>query len=77
MKAFYFGAEWCGQCKVQRPAFEQRCKDIEMDYEIVDVDKNDALCSQYGIRNIPFVVVLDEQDEIVLKGMARDIIPLM
>lgn len=77
MKAFYIGAEWCGQCKMWRPTFEQKCKDIEMDYEIVDADKDDALCSKFGVRNIPFVIVLDEQDEVVLKGMAMDIIPLI
>lgn len=25
-KAIYFGATWCGQCKVFKPKFEEECK---------------------------------------------------
>ena len=77
MKAIYFGAEWCGQCKMWKPTFEQKCKDADIDYAIVDVDKDENLCSTYGIRNIPYVVVLDDQEDIVFKGLAFYIIPML
>ena len=77
MTAFYFGAAWCGQCKVWKPTFEQKCKDAGIDYEMVDAEDDEDLCTRYGIRNIPYVVVLDDQDDIVLSGIAADVIPLI
>lgn len=77
MKALYFGAGWCGQCKVFRPKFEAHCKSVGMDFQVVDVEKDEALVARFGIRNIPYVVVLDDQDEVAFSGMAAETIDLI
>lgn len=77
MKALYFGASWCGQCHYWQPKFEQHCKDNEIDYEVIDIDKAEGLAPEYGIRNLPYIVVLDEQYEVQIKGLAADVIDLI
>lgn len=75
-KAIYFGATWCGQCKVFKPKFEEECKRLGIDYEIVDVDEKEELAAQYSVRNIPFVVAI-KNEQMQVKGMAADVIPLL
>ena len=75
-KAIYFGATWCGQCKVFKPKFEEECKRLGIDYKIVDVEENEELAAQYSVRNIPFVVAI-KNEQIQVKGMAADVIPLL
>ena len=75
-KAIYFGATWCGQCKVFKPKFEEECKRLGLDYEIVDVEEKEELAAQYSVRNIPFVVAI-KNEQMQVKGMAADIIPLL
>ena len=75
-KAIYFGATWCGQCKVFKPKFEEECKRLGLDYEIVDVEDKEELATQYSVRNIPFVVAI-KNEQMQVKGMAADVIPLL
>ena len=75
-KAIYFGATWCGQCKVFKPRFEEECKRLGLDYEIVDVEEKEELAAQYSVRNIPFVVAI-KNEQMQVKGMAADVIPLL
>lgn len=75
-KAIYFGATWCGQCKVFKPKFEEECKRLGLDYEIVDVEEKEELAAQYSVRNIPFVVAI-KNEQMQVKGMAADVIPLL
>jgi thioredoxin 1 len=50
-----FWAEWCGPCRMIAPALEQLARDFEGKAKIVkvNVDEEQALASQYGIRSIP------------------------
>ena len=75
-KAIYFGATWCGQCKVFKPKFEEECKRLGLDYEIVDIEEKEELAAQYSVRNIPFVVAI-KNEQMQVKGMAADVIPLL
>ena len=75
-KAIYFGATCCGQCKVFKPKFEEECKRLRLDYEIVDVEEKEELAAQYSVRNIPFIVAI-KNEQIQVKGMASDVIPLL
>ena len=75
-KAIYFGATWCGQCKVLQPKFEEECKRLGLDCEIVDVEEKKELATQYSVRNIPFVVAI-KNEQMQVKGMAADVIPLL
>jgi thioredoxin 1 len=54
-----FWAEWCGPCRVVGPIVEELSKDYEGKAVIgkVDVDSNPNISMQFGIRNIPTLLV--------------------
>ncbi len=55
-----FWAEWCGPCKMIGPIIEEISSEYGDKIVVgkVDVDNNDDLTSQYGIRNIPTVLFI-------------------
>ena len=61
-KLLYFSAAWCGPCKTLGPIVESLSGQIN--YEKVDVDSNHDLSAQYGVRNIPTLILLDETGEV-------------
>ena len=60
-KLLYFSAAWCGPCKTLGPIVESLSGQIN--YEKVDVDNNQDLPIQYGVRNVPTLILLDETGE--------------
>lgn len=62
MKYLYFSAKWCGPCRMLGPIMEQVSQQIPV--QKVDVDSEYELASQYGIRNIPTVVLLQNGQEV-------------
>ena len=61
-KILYFSAAWCGPCKMLGPIMESLAGEIN--YEKIDVDNNQDLSIQYGVRNIP-TLILVENGEVV------------
>jgi thioredoxin 1 len=62
MKYLYFSANWCGPCKTLGPTME-RVKNYKINVQKIDVDTNNSLVSQYGVRNIPTVVLVDDMEK--------------
>ena len=59
MKFYKFYADWCGPCKVLTANLEK----AGIEYEPVDIEEREDLCSAYNIRNIPtFVAVKDGKE---------------
>ena len=64
-----FWAEWCGPCRMVGPIVDKLATEYEGKVIIgkIDVDNNDDVVSQFGIRNIPTIlffkdgVVVDKQ----------------
>ena len=56
-KILYFSAAWCGPCKNFKPIMESLSN--EMAIQFVDIDSNPQLVAEYGIRNIPTIVVVN------------------
>jgi thioredoxin 1 len=54
-----FWAEWCGPCRVVGPIVEELSKDYDGKAIVgkVDVDSNPNISMQFGIRNIPTLLV--------------------
>lgn len=48
-----FMASWCGPCKAITPVLENISKDNDVLIVKLDVDKNDEIASNSGIRNVP------------------------
>jgi|TARA_B100001564_G_C20046256_1_gene405493 thioredoxin 1 len=61
-KILYFSAAWCGPCQTLGPIMESLKGDIN--YQKIDVDNNQDLSMQYGVRNIPTLILLDETGEV-------------
>lgn len=58
MKYLYFSAPWCGPCKQLAPKMELVAEQIAVEKILVDTDTE--ITEKYGIRNIPTVVLIDE-----------------
>ena len=56
-----FWAEWCGPCRALGPIIESLSADYDGRARIakVDIDANQQVAMQYGIRSIPTVVLFD------------------
>jgi len=54
-----FWAVWCGPCRMLGPIIEEVARDFEGKAIVgkVDVDNNQQVSVDYGIRNIPTVLI--------------------
>lgn len=57
-----FWAEWCGPCKAIAPILEEVSKEYAGKLHIVklDVDANQAIPAQFGIRGIPTLILFKD-----------------
>ena len=61
-KILYFSAAWCGPCKMLGPIMESLSGQIN--YEKIDVDNNQDLSIKYGVRNIPTLVLVENEEAV-------------
>tara|TARA_B100001989_G_C24100116_1_gene251285 strand:- start:83 stop:400 length:318 start_codon:yes stop_codon:yes gene_type:complete len=57
-----FWAEWCGPCRMLGPIIEELSSEYDGKAIIgkVDVDTNQQFAAQYGVRNIPTVLIFKD-----------------
>lgn len=57
-----FWAEWCGPCKMIAPILEEVSKEYQGKITIakMDVDANQAVPAQFGIRGIPTLILFKD-----------------
>lgn len=53
-----FWAEWCGPCRMIGPWVEELATAYASQVNIgkLNVDENDEVCAEFGIRNIPTIL---------------------
>lgn len=71
-KVLKLGASWCGPCRTLSPIFHKvsEMKDFEgIDFYDLDIDddENAEIVENYKIRNVPTILALDENNEVIRK----------
>ena len=61
-----FNAPWCGPCKMLAPVLEEVSEDFagKANFYSVDTDENPDLAREYGIMNIPAIVVVKDGEKV-------------
>ena len=61
-----FEADWCGPCRMLKPTFQKLEETFgnSVKFSYINVDEQQELASQYGVRSIPFVVI-EKNGEVV------------
>ena len=64
-KVLMFSAAWCNPCRMSKPVFNQ-LKESKQDYEyqIVDVDENPIMATNFQISAVPTFIIMDEDREV-------------
>jgi len=57
-----FTASWCQPCKTLAANLERA--ELNLPIEVIDIDVNEDIANQYGIRSVPTLVMLDENIEV-------------
>jgi thioredoxin 1 len=60
MKVIKFSASWCGPCKMLARNLEDITTNIPI--ENVDIDENQDAAIEYGVRGVPTMIMLDENN---------------
>lgn len=64
MKVLFFTAPWCAACKEIKPFVEREAANRGASIEYVDVDANPDAANNYGIRNIPMLIIERDGDTV-------------
>ena len=69
-----FWAEWCGPCRMLGPIVEELSNEFEDKAVIgkVDVDSQQKFAAEFGVRNIPTVLVFNKGELVIRQvGVAQ------
>ena len=70
MKILRFTASWCQPCKMLAKTLE----DIENkpNIEVIDIDENSHAAIEYGVRGVPTMIKLDENNNVISRMVGND-----
>jgi thiol-disulfide isomerase/thioredoxin len=72
-QVLYFTATWCGPCQQLKPQMEQLTSQIPIRF--IDVDRDKSSVDKYGVRNVPTVIVIDQQGNVTGRLVGNSITP--
>lgn len=64
IKVLRFTASWCGPCKSLAPLVESVKRDVPVEVIDIDEEASTKLASQFGVRGVPTLVMLDDDREV-------------
>jgi thioredoxin 1 len=61
-----FEADWCGPCRMLRPTFQKLEEKFgsSVKFTYINVDEKQELSNEYGVRNVPLVVIEKDGKEV-------------
>ena len=59
-----FYADWCGPCKMLEPTVETLARETPAAVAKVDVDANQSLAAQFGVRGVPTLVLFADGEQV-------------
>jgi thioredoxin 1 len=59
-----FYADWCGPCKMLEPTVNELAAETSATVAKVDVDANQPLAAQYGVRGVPTLLVFADGEPV-------------
>ena len=63
-KVIRFTASWCQPCKVLAKNLESVNNAHNIPIEVIDIDVNQELAIEYGIRSVPTLIMKEENIEV-------------
>lgn len=63
MKLLKFYAEWCGPCKMQTMIMKSAGDKLTVPVEEVNIDENVFMCTQFAVRSVPTLILVDGNDK--------------
>ena len=74
MKVLRFTATWCQPCKALAQQLEEL--GLDKDVTVVDIDEQQDLAIQYGVRSVPTLIAIDNNKEVkrMVGVKAKDLI---
>lgn len=61
LRLLKFGATWCKPCHAQ----DEELKRVTCPYTPVDVEQDTDMANEYGIRSVPTLILLDDENNIL------------
>jgi thiol-disulfide isomerase/thioredoxin len=71
MKLVKFSADWCGPCKLLSATIDGIKDTIPYVVEDIDADSNLELVKKYNVRNIPTLLLLDDDGNEVKRKLGN------
>lgn len=62
MRVLKFKAEWCAPCKSLTQIIKNAGDKIKLPIEEIDIDSDSAAAMHYGIRSVPTMIVINENN---------------
>ena len=68
-KILKLSAQWCSPCATMDVQLQTLGSDYGSLVEHIDIDKNQELAKQYGIRSIPTLIKLDDSGQEIARSV--------